>query len=231
MYRGLWLAGTGTVGRTSGWDAATREEPAEGLYFIAALGDHGRGPAGLQHPRVTLRCRPSLSVLLPFLQLRNIPEDSTLSKHQPLLRDIAPSQRGTHVTARDRAQDRALGVKQTQCPLSPPILPRDIGTIIPTGLAQSPPTVAEQKARLTHLWKPTRPPNRSQRHKADPGRPTQKLDVGVIGNCPPHILPAVNAPHHPPLMKPSFPYPSLVQVLLTVIASCLLYAHMCTLEM
>ena len=152
------------MGRTSGWDAATREEPAEGLYFIAALGDHGRGPAGLQHPRVTLRHRRSLSVLLSFLQLRNIPEDSTLSEHQPLLRDIAPSQRGTCVTARDRTQDQALGVKPTQCPLSPPILPRDIGTIIPTGLAQSPPTVAEQKARLTHLWKPTRPPNRSQHH-------------------------------------------------------------------
>ena len=148
------------MGRTSGWDAATREEPAEGLYFIAALGDHGRGPAGLQHPRVTLRCRPSLSVLLPFLQLRNIPEDSTLSKHQPLLRDIAPSQRGTHVTARDRAQDRALGVKQTQCPLSPPILPRDIGTIIPTGLAQSPPTLLywqrfpASRLPLSHLGSP-----------------------------------------------------------------------------
>ena len=72
------------------------------------------GPTGLQHLRVTLRRRPSLSVLPPFLQPQNIPEDSTLSEHQPPLLDIAPSQRGTRVTARDTAQDQALRVKPTQ---------------------------------------------------------------------------------------------------------------------
>ena len=137
----------------------------------------GGGPAGLQHPRDTFLHRPSLSVLLSFLQPKNIPEESTLSEHQHPLLNTAPRQRGTRVTARDTAQDQALRVKPTRCSLSSPILPRYTGTVTPTGLAQSLPTVAEQKAKLTCLCTPTRPHNRSQHHQADPGGSMQKLDV------------------------------------------------------
>ena len=131
----------------------------------------------MQHLRDTFLHRPSLSVLLSFLQPKNIPEESTLSEHQPPLLNTAPRQRGTRVTARDKVQDQALRVKPTRCSLSSPILPRYTGTVTPTGLAQSLPTVAEQKAKLTCLCTPTRPHNRSQHHQADPGGSMQKLDV------------------------------------------------------
>lgn len=165
----------------------------------------GGGPAGLQHSRVTLLHHPSPSVLLAFLQPRNIPEDSTLSEHQPPLLNTAPSRRGTRVIARDTAQDQALRVKPTRCSLSSPVLPRYTGTVTPTGLAQSLPTVAEQKARLTCLRTPTRPPNRSQHHQADPGGSMQKLDVGGHRDLSTTYSPRRKGPRPPALHEAFLP--------------------------
>lgn len=121
------------MGRTSGWNAATREEPAEGLYFNN-LGDREQGPNRLRTPKGHSP-PPSLSVLPPFLQPQNIPEDSTLSGHQPPLLDIVPSQRGTRVTARHSPGPSSQGKADSMTLIHPLILSRDTGTIIPTGLA------------------------------------------------------------------------------------------------
>lgn len=89
-----------------------------------------------------------------------------------------PARGGSHVVRVSQAgtqpRTKLSGQSQLRAPDLTPPFPRHTGANTRTGLAQSPPTVAEP----TCLQTPTRPPNRSQCHQADPGGPTQRSDVG-----------------------------------------------------